>query len=179
MVAFMGEYWDLFWVLNEAQQRLLLHLTSNAFDNNRGAWALVLAQTYALRGDPRSQAYADSARQDLERQLKGAPNDAQLHTILGLALAYGGRLRQAIQEGERGTALAAKDGYNGPYLQHQLARIYLLAGERDKALDRLEPLLRVPYYLSPRWLRIDPTLASLRRDPRFSRLAQMNSPAPT
>ena len=28
-----------------------------------------------------------------------------------------------------------------PYLEHQLARIYILAGEHEKALDRLEPLL--------------------------------------
>ena len=171
VVAFMGMYWDLFWVLDEAQQRLLLHLTPTAFDNNRGAWALVLTQTYALRHNPRSRAYADSARQDFERQLKETPNDPQLHSILGLALAYAGRLQEGVREGERAVALSSKDGYNGPYLQHQLVRIYLLAGERDKALDRLEPLLKVPYYLSPRWLRIDPTFAALRGDARFDRLA--------
>jgi hypothetical protein len=64
----------------------------------------------------------------------------------------------------------SKDGYNGPYLQHQLVRIYLLAGEHEKALDQLEPLLKIPYYLSPGWLRIDPTFASLRGNPRFERL---------
>ena len=31
-----------------------------------------------------------------------------------------------------------------------------MVGEPEKALDQLEPLLRVPYYLSPGWLRIDP-----------------------
>ena len=173
LVALMGEYWFLFWVLDEAQQRLLLQLTPSAFENNRGAWALVLAQTYAMRGDqPRSRAYADSARQDIQKQLEGAPDDALLHVVLGLALAYSGRTREALREGERGTALTplSKDGYNGPYLQHQLVRIYLLAGEHEKALDQLEPLLKIPYYLSPGWLRIDPTLASLRGNPRFERL---------
>jgi hypothetical protein len=54
--------------------------------------------------------------------------------------------------------------------RHQLARIYLLLGKPDKALDRLEPLLKIPYYLSPGWLRIDPTFAKLRGHPRFERL---------
>jgi hypothetical protein len=58
----------------------------------------------------------------------------------------------------------------GAYLQHQLARIYLLVGEYDKALDQLEPLLGIPYYLSPAWLRVDPTFDPLRRHPRFQRL---------
>jgi hypothetical protein len=60
--------------------------------------------------------------------------------------------------------------YFGPYNQLQLARIYLLTGEPDLALDQLEPLLRVPYYLSPGWLRIDPTFDPLRKHPRFQRL---------
>jgi hypothetical protein len=34
----------------------------------------------------------------------------------------------------------------------------------------LAPLLRVPYYLSPGWLRIDPTFDPLRKHPRFQRL---------
>ena len=77
-----------------------------------------------------------------------------------------------MREGERGVALlpVARDAYFGPYLQHQLARIYLLVGEPEKALDRLEPLLKMPYSLSPGWLRIDPTFAPLRGNPRFQRL---------
>jgi hypothetical protein len=51
-----------------------------------------------------------------------------------------------------------------------LARIYLLTGEHEKALSLLEQLLARPYYLSPGWLRIDPTFASLKGDSRFSRL---------
>jgi hypothetical protein len=64
----------------------------------------------------------------------------------------------------------SRDAYIGPYLQHQLTRIYLLVGEPEKALDQLEPLLKVPYNLSPGWLRIDPNFATLRGNPRFERL---------
>ena len=90
----------------------------------------------------------------------------------GLALAYMGRRAEAVQEGERGFALqpSSTDAYGGPYNQHQLTRIYLLAGEPEKALDHLEQLLKVPYYLSPGWLRIDPTFAPLKGNPRFERL---------
>jgi hypothetical protein len=64
----------------------------------------------------------------------------------------------------------SRDGYFGPYVQLQLARIYILTGESDKAIDQLEPLLRVPFYLSPQWLRVDPTFDPLRNIPRFQRL---------
>ena len=42
-----------------------------------------------------------------------------------------------------------------------------MAGEPEQALDLLEPLLKIPYYLSPGWLRIDPTFDPLRKHPRF------------
>jgi adenylate cyclase len=64
----------------------------------------------------------------------------------------------------------AKNGFNGPYIQHQLARIYIILGEPEKALDQLEPLLKIPYFLSPGWLKIDPTFDPLRKNPRFQKL---------
>ena len=108
----------------------------------------------------------------LEEQLRAAPGDGQRHVFRGLALAYMGRKAEAIAEGQRGVALwpISRDAFNGAYIQHQLVRIYLLVGEPEKALDQLEPLLKMPYYLSPGWLRIDPTFAPLKGNPRFERL---------
>jgi serine/threonine-protein kinase len=173
LVAYLANYWDLVWVLDDAQQALLLRLGPSAFDNARGTWAIVLTQTYALRGDSaRARVYADSARLATEELLRAAPGDPQQHVLLGLALAYLGRKADAIREGQRGVALRSisQDAFVGPYFQHQLARIYLLVGEPEKALDQLEPLLRVPYFLSPGWLRIDPNFDRLRGNPRFQRL---------
>jgi tetratricopeptide (TPR) repeat protein len=173
LVAFLGNYWDLFWVLDDAQQQLLLRLPPSAFDDDRGTWGIVIAQTHWLRGDrARARAYADSSRIAIEQQLTATPDNAQQRVFLGLALAYMGRKADAIREGERAVAAdpISKDGYTGPYLQHQLVRIYLLVGEPEKALDQLEPLLKIPYHLSPGWLRIDPTFAPLKGNPRFERL---------
>jgi tetratricopeptide (TPR) repeat protein len=173
LIAFLAIYQDLYWVLDDAQQRQLLTFPLSAFDNDPGTRATVLAQTYQLRGNlPLARLYADSARRALEEQLRGAPGDGQRHVFRGLALAYMGRKAEAIEEGKRGVALwpISRDAYNGAYVQHQLVRIYLLVGEPEKALDQLEPLLEMPYYLSPGWLRIDPTFAPLKGNPRFERL---------
>jgi hypothetical protein len=57
-----------------------------------GELGLVLAQTHALRGEQaRARTYADSARLAFEDQLKGTPEDPQLHALRGLALASLGR----------------------------------------------------------------------------------------
>ncbi|MEP6688727.1 MAG: hypothetical protein ABJC36_10290, partial [Gemmatimonadales bacterium] len=164
----------LFWILDAEQQALLLRLGPNQFDDDRGSWGLALAGTHALRGDrARTRAYADSARAAFEEQIRAAPQDPGLHAYMGTALAYLGRKANAITESERAVALlpVSKDGANGPYMQHQLARTYILVGEPEKALDALEPLLKIPYYLTPAWLRIDPAFDPLRSNPRFQRLA--------
>jgi len=177
LAAYFGNYYELYWLLTREQQALLLRLTPSAF-TDRASWAIVLAQTYRLQGDrPRTQAFADSARVAFEGRLAGAPDDAQSHIFRGLALAYLGRKAEAIAEGERGVALLpiSKDTYTGPYLQHQLVRIYIETGEFEKALDQLEPLLKMPYNLSPGWLKIDPTFDPLRKNPRFLMLLEEKS----
>jgi len=173
LVAYVANSWDLVWVLDEGERELLLQLTPRAFDNDRGIWALCLAQAYVLKADTaNAHRYAEEARKAFEEQLRVAPEHAARHAELGVALAYLGRKEKAIEEGERAVALlpVAKDAVFGPYFKHQLARIYLLVGEPEKALDQLEPLLKIPYFLSPGWLKIDPNFDPLRKNPRFRKL---------
>jgi len=173
LVAYFANYQDLYWVLDDEQQQLVLRLTPSAFDGDRAVWADVMMQTWWLRGDKvRAKAFADSALAELSEQLKKSPNDPQRHLFSGLSLAYLGRKADAMREGERGAALAplSKDQSNGAYGQHQLVRIYLLVGENEKALDMLEPLVKIPYLLTPGYLRIDPSFAPLKGNPRFERL---------
>jgi tetratricopeptide (TPR) repeat protein len=153
---------------------LLLRLTPQAFDGSLAAWGVTLAETHALRGDTAAaRIYADSARIALEPQVAADPDDGFARVALGLALALSGRRAEAVQQGEAALKIEtpATNAMTGPLVQHLLVLTYLALGDRDAAMRRLEPLLRMPYYLSPAWLRIDPTFAPLRDDPRFRKLA--------
>jgi serine/threonine protein kinase/TolB-like protein/Flp pilus assembly protein TadD len=173
LVSFLATYFDLGWVLDEPQRELLLRLTPSAFDDDRGAWGLALAQAYALQKDAaNTQLHAGDAAKAVEQQLESAPDDSGLHAYLGWSLAYLGRKEEAIREGQRAVALTpiSKDASFGPYFQQQLVNIYIVTGEPEKAIDQLEPLLKMPYYLTPGWLKIDPNFDPLRRNPRFQKL---------
>ena len=167
--------WDLTWLLDEEQRELLLRLTPSVFDDYKQQWGINLAQASALKGDTANlRIYAEEARKAFEEQLRAAPEgtDAQGHALYGLALAYLGRKEEAIREGKRSVAIlpVTKEAWGGPYMQHTLVRIYILVGEPEKALDQLEPLLKIPYFLSPGWLKIDPNFDPLRKNPRFQKL---------
>jgi TolB-like protein/Flp pilus assembly protein TadD len=177
LVAFLANYNDIAWILDEEQRELLLRLTPSAFDDDRGSWALCLVQAYALKGDAANvRSYAEEARKAFEEQLRVTPNDAGRRIELGFSLAYLGRKDEAIREGLRGVELdpVAKDALEGVFYQHQLVRIYILVGQPEKALDQLEPILKIPYWLSPGWLKIDPNFDPLRKNPRFQRLVAGN-----
>lgn len=61
LVSYIAQYWDLYWLLDDEYQALLLRIPRAQFDNALG-WALAFAQTYDLRGDSRrAKAYADTA----------------------------------------------------------------------------------------------------------------------
>ena len=164
LIAYMASIRDLGWVLDTAQQRVLRRLTPAAFDNDRGAWALALAESYAAGGDSaRMRAYADSACIAYRELLQATPDEPDLHAHYGVSLAFLGRSAEAIREGDRAAALlpVSTDARDGVYIQHQLARIYMLTGHPTDARAVVERLLNEPGYLSASWLRIDPDFSSL------------------
>jgi hypothetical protein len=153
VIAYFADFEDLWWLLSDAQQRRLLTFRPEAFDGDTSAWGLGLAQVYHARGDDRrSRAYADTSVRAFE--VKCAPGPC------------------ATLRGARSCVAMNEDEYFEPYLKQQLARIYILAGQPDKAIETLAPLLHVPHTLSPGWLRIDPTWDPLRSHPRFKQLIE-------
>jgi tetratricopeptide (TPR) repeat protein len=170
---FFARFEELGWLLDQDQQREVLTLGPDAFDDDRAPWATVLSLLYTMRGQPAlARTYADSARIAYEQHIAAEPNDPQQHAFLGVALAFLGRKDAAIRAATRATELApiAKDGFIGPYVQMLLARVHMMVGNHDEAVELMKEPVSVPNNMSKAWLRVDPTWDPLRRHPGFQRL---------
>jgi len=157
---------DMHWVLDSAQQRLVLDLPPAAFDNSRSAWALVRAKMSWHRGDTALvRAWADTAARELAREVRGAPGDPRPRVLRGVALGFRGDGAEAVREGEAGIALIKdfESGIESAFLLRQLALVYLLAGDREKARATLDRLLAIKQHYSAAWLGVDPAFAGVRQ----------------
>jgi tetratricopeptide (TPR) repeat protein len=133
------------------------------------------AQIYGLMGEKqKEQKYFESARLFLEDKVKEHPDDSRVHSALGIVYAGLGLKEKAIQEALKATELlpVSKEFWGGTYRVQDLAEVYVMVGEYDKALDKIEYLLSIPGELSIPLLKIDPVWAPLRNHPRFQKLIQ-------
>jgi len=143
-----------------------LNDTISYFLTKAGIYGLLKQQKLEL-------ACYDSARIILENKVQSRPNDAPFHSYLGIAYAGLGRKEEAIREGKKGVELlpVSNDALDGPGLVQCVAQIYVMVGDYDPAIDRLEYLLSIPSLnISIPYLRIDPTWAPLHNHPRFQKL---------
>jgi len=171
IAAQFGGFYEVGWSLDDAERNLLYRLTPAAFDDDRAWWGQSLATAHWQAGNTGlARAYADSALAPSRAQLAASPGDGQLHALLGLMLSYAGQPAEGIALGTRGVTLVQGLLSQRDYVSLVLARIYVAAGEPEKAIDTLEELLRRPYYVTPAWLQIDPTWNSLKSNPRFEKL---------
>ncbi|MEP7326841.1 MAG: protein kinase [Gemmatimonadota bacterium] len=170
VAAFFAGYQEMAWILEEREQQLLFRLTPAAFDNDRAWWGQSLATAYWQRGNfAMARAYADSALPTSAAQLEASPNDDQLLALYGLMLAYAGRRNEAKAIVARIETLLPQ-ATNAEYIRLQTIRIALVLGDTAAALAGLEESVKRPYFYTPAWIRIDPTFASLKGNPRFERL---------
>jgi TolB-like protein/Flp pilus assembly protein TadD len=141
---------------------------------------LVKAAVYFAEKETQSQQKcAQASLIELKELTSSFPNDPRYHAALGLAYAYAGENEKAENAGLQAVRLlpADLDAAIGPVFLHNLARIYSITGEKDKAVSQLAHLLSVPYceYLwdlvSIPYLQIDPQWDSLRSHPGFQQLA--------
>jgi tetratricopeptide (TPR) repeat protein len=173
LVAYVAHFYEMAWTLEPRDLDLLASLSPEPFGGERSDWGLGLAQAWALKGDSaRARIYADTARAAFQRMIKLSARNSQDFALLALSLAYLGRYDEAIAAAKQSLASPAprRDKYAWSYSQLNLARVYAMAGRRNQAIDALRDLMQVSLFVTPGWLRIDPTFASLKVEPGFRSL---------
>ncbi|HEY9480022.1 MAG TPA: protein kinase [Gemmatimonadaceae bacterium] len=173
IAAYFGGYQELSWALEEDDLQLLLRLTPASFENDRAWWGQSLATAWWQRGDKaRARAYADSALAPSAAQLAAAPEDPTLRALYAVMLAYLGRRAEARAEADKAVANAAAGiASDRVYTKMQQIRVSLANGDAERAVDEIGEFLQTPNgWVTPAWLRIDPTFASLKGNPRFERI---------
>jgi serine/threonine-protein kinase len=169
MAAYMAAYQEVGFALEEAEQELVLRLTPSAFDDDRSWWAQSLATLHWQRGDTAlARAFADSALAPTRELLAKAPEDLQQHGLLALMLAYLGRGAEARAEIER--ALPATDENNRVYNRVNAAKAELALGNREAATAHIAVFRKFGHFVTPGWMQVDPTYASLKGYPPFEQL---------
>jgi serine/threonine-protein kinase len=97
---------------------------------------------------------------------------------LGLALVHLGRLKEALEQGQRGMEAYAPTNYRGQYALLSMAQIQAQAGMAQDAVATLDRLLSIPAsgeITSVPLLKINPVWDSIRNDPRFQALLKKHS----
>jgi serine/threonine protein kinase/tetratricopeptide (TPR) repeat protein len=139
--------------------------------------ALRSAQIYGYMNEKElAIKYYDDARKILEARIKKRPEDERFHSSLGIAYAGLGRKEDALREGRLAVEIlpVSKDAMRGLSRVEDLARIYVMAGEHDAAIDQLAFLLDKPSKISIHLLKLDPTWAPLRNHPRFKKIIEQD-----
>ncbi len=135
----------------------------------------ISAQIYGLIGNQQlEQANYEIARAILETRIKQQPKDERFHSSLGIVYAGLGRKEDAIREGKLAVELlpVSTDAWRGCYRVKDLARISVMVGEFDAAIEQLKFLLDRPSEMSIPLLRLDPGWDPLRDHPRFKKLIE-------
>jgi len=132
LVRRIAQHYDLDWVLDDNRREILLRLTPGAFDDDRGEWAIVLAQAASRRKDAaRVREYAEEARKVFSERVARDGSAVYAHSMLGLSLAYLGSREEAVREGTQAITLRQEQAPRGPepYFGHLLVRIHVLCGK--------------------------------------------------
>ena len=139
---------------------------------------LVLAKEYA--GDlVGARATAQQMLGPIETFCQKDPDNLMGVQFLSIIHAVLGQKDAAIKEAERAITLlpSGKDAVMGPFYEQNLAYVEVLVGEKNRAIPRLQRLLKIPYLgcITPAQLRLHPMWDPLRGDPAFQKLCEDTS----
>jgi TolB-like protein len=150
----------------------LLRLSKSKVDyqNDFRPYTYQLSLSCFLQGNKHlTRIYADSCISFLKKRLQSAPYDERLYATLGKCYALIGNNDKALECGNYMVKLmpVKRDAIAGIRTEQHLLEIYVLTGNIEMALDKLEFLLSRPSFLDVGVVLVDPIYDSLRGLPRF------------
>ena len=145
-------------------------IAAGEFNSPRGWFQGIAAGVVSDRETARAGFTA--ARNEIEKIVHQQPGYAQPLSFLGIIDAALGRKDDAINEGKHATEILplSQDAVTGAALIENMALIYAWTGEKDRAINALELLVKIPSDVSFGYLSLHPFWDSLRNDPRFAKI---------
>ena len=118
------------------------------------------------------------ARAVFEEHLNVKPDDPRTISALAQTDAGLGDKTLALREAQHAVDLMpiSRDAFDGPLVLQGLATVYAWTGDRDRAIDLIQQLLKMPGYLCYGYLLHDPQWAPLRGNARFDQLIKSLAP---
>lgn len=137
------------------------------------------ARIFRAQGEEeKARGIFEKLRQSLEEHSAHTPRNEWYFANCSQFDAALGRTDEAIREAQMAVEMhpLAGDPINGPTMLVRLAKAYTAAGERDRALEQLEMLARIPSDISYGELRFNPEWDPLRDDVRFEKIVAALKP---
>jgi len=121
-----------------------------------------------------------AAREHYAALLRDRNEQPRLLSYLATVDAALGRKEEALQEGRRAVEMLplSRDAVYGPEIERNLALVYSWIGERDRAIEGLSSVAKLPGGPSYGELKFDPVWDELRGDPRFGKIVASLAPKP-
>jgi tetratricopeptide (TPR) repeat protein len=135
---------------------------------------VVVDEALALRnqGDAaKAQAILSAEHERLQNQKLGEAGDAQKLSFLALLDAALGRKQDALRESQEAVDKLpiSRDAVDGPPIATRQAEVYTLIGDRNRAIELLSHVAKIPAGPSVGDL-LNPLWDDLRSDPRFEKI---------
>ena len=121
-----------------------------------------------------------ATREKYSALLRDRNEQPRLLSYLATVDAALGRKEEALQEGRRAVEMLpiSRDAVYGPEIERNLALVYSWIGERDRAIEGLSSVAKLPGGPSYGELKSDPVWDELRGDPRFEKIVASLAPKP-
>jgi len=139
----------------------------------------LIGEVYYFFGDgEKSREYFSLFLPDIQRAVEDAPKQEFLLYLLSFTYAHLGQKDDAISASMKSVELLpiSEDALWGSGNESILAQIYMIVGEYDKALDKVEMLLSIPSPISLKILEAFPIWKPLHDMPRYQEIIKKYRP---